>query len=65
MANIKRKYNIEKTSFPIDGIYNWNVQVLISVDGGNNFYYCGIGKFTRTKKAALQYIQEYKKQVKE
>lgn len=57
---IKRKYNIEKTSFPLDGIYNYNVQVLISVDGGKNYYYTGIGKFVKTKKAAREYIKEYK-----
>ena len=58
---INRKYNIEKTSFPIDGEYNYNVQVLISVDGGKNYYYTGIGRFVKTKKEARQYIQEYKK----
>ena len=49
MANIKHKYHIEKPAFPIDG-YKFNVQVLISVDGGENFYYCGIGKFCKTEK---------------
>lgn len=57
--NIKRKYRIEKTSFPIDGVYNYNVQVLISIDGGNNYYYSGIGKFCKTRKDAKKYIQEY------
>lgn len=58
--DIKRKYNIENTSYPIDGIYNYNVQVLISVDGGNNYYYCGIGRFTKTLSDAHKYIAEYK-----
>lgn len=57
---INRKYNIEKTSFPIDGVYNYNVQVLISVDGGENYYYTGIGHFVKTKKAAREYIKQYK-----
>lgn len=58
---VYRKYNIEKTSFPIDGAYNYNVQVLISVDGGKNYYYTGIGRFVKTKKEARYYIQEYEK----
>lgn len=58
---ISRKYNIEKTELPIDGVYNYNVQVLISVDGGENYYYTGIGRFVKTKKEARQYIQEYEK----
>lgn len=58
MLNIKRKYNIEKLHFPVDGIYNYNAQVFISVDG-KNYYYCGIGKFTRTEEDAQNYITEY------
>ena len=61
MANVKRKFDIKKTDFAIDGIYNYNVCVLISVDGGNNYYYCGIGRFVRTKKEARQWIKEYNK----
>lgn len=61
MASVKHKYNIEKTAFPIDG-YNFNVQVLISVDGGKNFYYCGIGKFCKTEEEAAEYIAQYKKE---
>ena len=56
---IKRKYTIEKTSIPIDGAYNYNAQVWISVDGGASFYYCGIGKFCRTLNDAEKYCQEY------
>ena len=59
---IKRKYNIEKTVFPIDGIYNYNAQVFISVDGGKNYYYCGIGKFCKTEKEAQEYIEKYEKE---
>ena len=61
MASVKHKYNIEKTAFPIDG-YNFNVQVLISVDGGKSFYYCGIGKFCKTEEEAAEYIAQYKKE---
>jgi hypothetical protein len=58
MTDIKRKYNVEKLSFPIDNIYNYNVQVLTSVDG-ENYFYCGIGKFCRTEEEANNYITEY------
>lgn len=60
MANIMRKYVIEKNSFPYDG-FKYNVQVWLSVDGGETYWYTGIGRFTRTKKEATQYIREYKK----
>lgn len=56
-----RKYNIEKTSFPIDGIYNYNAQVFLSVDG-KNFYYCGIGKFCRTLEDAEAFCNQYEKE---
>lgn len=31
---------IKKLSFPVSG-YNYNVQILRSVDGGETFAYCG------------------------
>ena len=60
MANISRKYIVEKNSFSIDG-YKYNVQVWLSIDGGESYWYAGIGRFVKTKKEARQYIQEYKK----
>lgn len=59
-SNIRRKFTIEKTSYPLDGVYNYNVSVLLSIDGGP-YYYCGIGRFVKTKKDALQYIRDYKR----
>jgi len=50
------KYIIEKTSFPLDGKYNYNVQKWLSLDGVN-FYYCGLGKFCKTRKEAKDYIK--------
>ena len=61
MASVKHKYNIEKPAFPIDG-YKFNVQVLISVDGGENFYYCGIGKFCKTEQETAEFIAQHKKE---
>ncbi|HEY5588862.1 MAG TPA: hypothetical protein VIK86_07905 [Candidatus Paceibacterota bacterium] len=57
-VDIKRKFNIEKLHFPVDNIYNFYAQVLISVDN-ENYYYCGIGKFCRTEADAQKYIEEY------
>lgn len=59
---IKRKYNIEKLAFPVDGKYNFNAQVLTSVDG-ENYYYCGIGKFVETVQDAIIYFTEYEKNI--
>lgn len=61
---IKRKYVIEKTTFPLDGIYNYNAQVWISVDG-ESFCYCGIGRYCRTKKEAREYCKQYESNHKE
>jgi len=51
-----KKYKIEKLHFPVDGVYNYNVQELTSVDGGKSFWYCGFGKFCRTLEEANEYI---------
>lgn len=59
--DIKRKYKIEKTSFPLDGVYNYNVQVWLSIDNGKSYCYTGIGKFFKTKKEAKNYCFEYEK----
>jgi len=56
---IKRKYEVEKTSFPIDGVYNYSARVLISIDGGENYYYCGIGKFCKTEEEASEWCKRY------
>lgn len=58
MADVKRKYNIEKLNFPVDG-YEYNAQVYISIDGGKSYYYCGIGKFTKTEQEAKEYCKQY------
>lgn len=52
-----RVCKIEKTSFPLDGIYNYNAQVWLSLDG-ENYYYAGLGKFFRTEDEALAYKAE-------
>lgn len=60
---VKRKFRTEKLKFPVDG-YKYNVQVLTSIDGGKNYYYCGIGKFCKTREECKQYILEYRRKHK-
>lgn len=55
---IKRKYEISELSFPVDG-YKWDAKVWLSVDGGDNYYYCGIGKYCKTKEEAEAYCADY------
>lgn len=55
-----KKYRVEKLHFPVDGIYNYNVQELSSVDGGETFWYCGFGKFCRTLEEANEYVRQMK-----
>ena len=52
------KVKIEKASFPIGGIYNYNSMIWRSVDGGETFWYCGCGKYCRTLEEAEAYKAE-------
>ena len=61
MTDIKHKFNIKRLTFPVDG-YEFDVQIWISVDGGKNFYHCGLGKFCKTKQEAEKYINAYIKE---
>lgn len=56
--DIMKKYKIISLHFPIDGFYNYNVQEWRSVDGGNNFYYCGFGKYCKTFEECREYIKK-------
>lgn len=59
--DIKRKYTVERLSFcPYDGM-EWNAMVWISVDGGENYYHCGIGKYCKTREAAEAFCAEYER----
>lgn len=55
-----KKYRVEKLHFPLDGVYNYNVQELSSVDGGKTFWYCGFGKFCKTLNEANEYVKSMK-----
>ena len=59
--NVVRKYRIEELSFPLDGVYKFNAQVLISVNGGRSYWYSGIGKFCKTREEAEKYCEEYER----
>ena len=58
-----RKFQIEKLAFNVDG-FHYNVSVWISVDDGKTFYYCGIGKFCKTREDCKRYIADYKREIK-
>jgi len=47
MKKAKRKIIIKKLHLPIEN-YAYDVQLITSVDGGKNYYYCGFGKFAKT-----------------
>ena len=51
-----RKYVIEKNNNAIDG-HKYNVQIWVSIDGGTNYYYCGVGRFCKTKKECKEFIR--------
>lgn len=51
---VKRKAVIHENHFPIDG-YLYDVKILTSVDGGKNWYYCGHGKFCKTREEAEEF----------
>lgn len=53
-----RKVQIKEFAFPIEGIYNYDAQVITSVDGGYTFWHCGEGKFCKTKEEAEAYKEE-------
>lgn len=59
------KVKIRKLSFPLDGVYNYDVQLLTSIDGGKNFYHCGIGRYCKDEREAEEQaaliLEEYQK----
>ena len=56
---IIREFKVEKMSYPLDGVYNYNVQVWTSIDGGKTFWYAGIGKYCRNKYEVWKFKNEY------
>ena len=50
------KCSIEKLAFPVDG-YTYNVMEWRNVDGGENFWHCGHGRYCRTLREAEQYAE--------
>lgn len=63
MPNILRKYTVEKLNFPVSGgmyeKYDYNVQTFVSIDGGKNYYYCGVGRFCKTEAEAEAYCEKH------
>lgn len=54
MVEIVSKINIIKKDrfFMMSTGYRYDVEIIRSVDGGKNFYFCGGGEFAKTKKEA-------------
>ncbi len=50
----KEKYSITERA---DSDYRYDVKQLISVDGGNSFYYAGNGKFCKTLEEARDFVK--------
>ena len=59
MATVLHHYRITEQSFPDPYGFNFDVQVYNSVDGGVTYWYCGIGKFTKTLPEAFAYCENY------
>ena len=55
-----KKYRVEKLHFPLDGVYNYDVQEWSSVDGGKTFWHCGFGKYCKTLAEANEYVKSMK-----
>ena len=58
---IMRKATIDELAFPIDG-YRYSVKIWISVDGGENYAYCGLGKYFKTEQQAQEYAASIKEE---
>lgn len=54
---IMHKVTITKCAFPLDreGTVNYVATLWTSVDGGQNYYHCGHGKYCRTEQEAREY----------
>lgn len=48
------RYQLEPLHFPVDG-YLYIVKTITSVDGGQNFYYCGNSRYFKTETEAAAY----------
>lgn len=59
---MKAYWKIIPCDFPIDG-YSYNVQEWRSVDSGENYCYCGIGKFCKTIAECCEYIEMAEKRL--
>lgn len=60
---VKRKAIIRENHFPIDDIYMYDVQIVTSVDGGKNWYYCGHGRYCKTREEAEEFAATINEEV--
>lgn len=58
---IMRKTTIDELAYPVQ-CYKYFVKIWISVDGGENYAYCGLGKFFKTEQEAQEYAAGIKEE---
>lgn len=55
---------IEKLYFPVSGM-QYDVRLVLSVNGGETFWYCGFGCFCKTKEEAESYIKSCPEEIEQ
>ena len=55
---------IEKLHLPVSGM-QYDVRLVRSVDGGETFWYCGFGRFCKTKEEAADYIRNCQEEIEQ
>lgn len=67
MVEVVSKINVIKKDrfFKMATGYAYDVEIIRSIDGGKNFYFCGGGEFAKTKKEAERIKKRFiKKRIK-
>lgn len=50
------KYRAEELFLPVDG-YTHIVKTLVSINGGQTFYYAGVSKYFKSEAEALSFLK--------
>ena len=53
----RKKKVLEELKLPVD-CYKYIVKILVSVDMGKTYYYCGNSKYFKSKEDALKFQKE-------
>lgn len=64
LDRIIKKLNVRKLRFPVE-CYQFDVQVVTSIDEGKSFWYAGAGRFCKdeadVQKTVKDYIEKFEK----